>query len=173
MVKWVNFKLQPFKPDPFIREITGTVGWEGVPLVTYRFQGDLEQIDFPSHQGRQDKLWEGTSFELFLKKKTSSEYYEHNYAPISAWNCFHFQNYREGKSNFDIQDPKVILEKSRTVGVLSGGFYLPWKESIEVGISAVIKNKSGGLSYWNLSPMGETPNFHDPKSFTLEVLPIC
>jgi hypothetical protein len=42
---------------------------------------------------------------------------------------------------------------------------------IDAGLAAVLESDDGSLSYWALAHGGEKPDFHDPASFALRVLP--
>jgi len=41
--------------------------------------------------------------------------------------------------------------------------------TVRLGVTAVIEDRRGGLSYWALHHSAEKPDFHHPDSFVLEV----
>lgn len=143
-------------------------------FISYKLQGTLGTIDMgtgtPKH-ARILKLWEKTCFELFIKDEKNS-YIEFNFSPDFEWNCFYFENKgdalleykRMELVKFDIlfsnELVHVIVELQKKM--FPDHFF---EGNLSVGITSVIKEKTGSLSYWALSHHDIKPNFHNFKSF--------
>ena len=50
-----------------------------------------------------------------------------------------------------------------------GGLALPNDGKLHLGLSAVVQQKSGDISYWALTHPQGKPDFHHPDSFTFEL----
>lgn len=55
-----------------------------------------------------DNLWQHTCFELFCKKVDTQSYLEFNFSPSGEWNCYHFENYREGMKKIELLEAPII-----------------------------------------------------------------
>lgn len=144
-------------------------------FISYKVQGALESLDLgtgvPKH-ARQIKLWEKTCFELFIKDETNS-YIEFNFSPDFEWNCFYFEKKGDPllefkkmeQVKFDILFSNdvvhIVLELQKRM--FPDQFF---EGKLAAGISSVIKEKTGNLSYWALSHHDIKPNFHDFRSFS-------
>lgn len=142
--------------------------------ISYKLQGALSSLDMgtgtPKH-ARVIKLWEKTCFELFMKDANNS-YIEFNFSPDFEWNCFYFEKKgnplaeykRMELVKFDIlfsnEVVHVIVELQKKM--FPDHFF---DGSLSMGITSVIKEKTGDLSYWALSHHDTRPNFHDFRSF--------
>ena len=143
-------------------------------FISYKVQGELSEVDFgqgqPNH-ARVMKLWEKTCFELFIKTCENS-YIEFNFSPEFEWNCFYFPKKGDPLTQYarmdfvkfdillslDVFHLIVEIDKSR----FPDGFF---KGELSAGITSVIKDKNGGISYWALSHEDKKPNFHHFDSF--------
>lgn len=171
-----KYSLIPYKIEgaPNISIATELNGTEDVFYISYKVQGDLPGLDLgsegPKH-ARVIKLWEKSCFELFIKNQKDN-YMEFNFSPEFEWNAFYFEKKgdalaeyaRMDKVEFDILLSLdvfhliVKIEKKK----FPDGFF---DGELSVGITSVIKNKKGELSYWALSHQDTRPNFHDFRSF--------
>lgn len=153
---------------------------EGGLKLTWRAFGDLGRVllpEFVDHPGRTDELWRHTCFEAFLQPVGGEGYVEFNFATSLQWATYRFDGYREGMRDASIQPwamqghiPPRGLELS--VDLAPGRFARPdlpapdWR----LGVTAVIEDVKGGISYWALNHPSDRPDFHNALSFTL-VLP--
>ena len=142
--------------------------------IAYRLDAPLADliipgVDRPSN-GRMDRLWEHTCFELFLGSDNSSGYREFNLSPSGAWNVYSFTGYRSGMKPeplfktlpFDVgtvTDSRLELSLSIDPAFISGA------SNTLIGLSAVLAHVSGEKSFWALSHPGSTPDFHNRKSW--------
>ena len=131
-------------------------------------------------QGRQDRLWSSTCFELFAREPGAAGYIEFNFAPLAAWAAYSFSGRRTGMTSPEgISPPHLVdgrledrageidryYEFAATIpreGILAG--------SPHIGLSAVIEETDGTKSYWALAHTNpEKPDFHHPDCFALEL----
>jgi hypothetical protein len=139
--------------------------------VRYVLAGDLERLSIPPRAAptRRDGLWRHTCFELFVGAPGLPAYQEFNFSPSGEWAAYRFSGYREGAEPLDCGAPAIDrrqdareLTLDAAVACLAGG-------ALRLGLSAVVEDEDGGLSYWALRHAGARPDFHDARSFALEV----
>jgi hypothetical protein len=145
-------------------------------FLSFRIKDGLSFIDLGSstpNKERVIKLWEKTCFEFFLKN-SADEYVEFNFSPCFEWNCFYFKktgdplaewekmNRPETQILLSIDHFFLMVELKKEL--FPPGFFNQNTE-LSVGITSVLKNKSGQLSYWALAHSDTRPNFHDFRSF--------
>ena len=175
-----TFSLQPFSSTesfPHLK-ITGNISRNANQLtICYNLGGDLKKIAIspPSNApSRKHELWEDTCFEFFLGIKDSQRYWELNLSPAGHWNVYRFDDYRQGmeeetafeKLPFRIQNQIDALVL--TLDVDLDKIVSP-NQAIEIGITTVIKNIDGNVSYWALTHRGEEPDFHLRDSFIVKL----
>ena len=109
----------------------------------------------------------------------TSAYIEFNASPSGEWASYLFDGYREGMR------PAVAGPGEAGVFVLKDGFILEVTVGLDleadfgqlasgswsVGLSAVVEEANGCLSYWALAHSVGKPDFHHPDCFTLELPP--
>ena len=145
-------------------------------FISFRIQKGVELIDFGSptpNKIRLVKLWEKTCFELFIKNK-NNQYIEFNFSPNFEWNSFYFNKQGDALKELDrMQMPETdILLSSDHFFIFANikkeffpkEFFLESPE-LEAGMTCVIKEKTGTMSYWALSHADTRPNFHHFDSF--------
>ena len=144
----------------------------------YRINGALNRLQVPAAcpPRRADGLWQHTCFEAFIKASASSDYYEFNFSPSGEWAAYMFRSYRDGgRFDDDSMDPAIsvnIEDDCLVLNAVVGLDRLPAIRSaarLLIGLSAVIEASDGSLSYWALNHPAETPDFHHPDSFALEL----
>lgn len=149
--------------------------------VEYDLYGLLSHLVFPDQSAffdkRCDQLWRHTCFELFFReqdeKKTS--YFECNFSPSGNWNVYSFTSYRKGMLPADIvRDVEITTETTKKIFSLRAEVDLAGlvsdSSNVEIGVACIVENTDGKLGYWALSHPGETPDFHDPKSFMIRLI---
>ena len=151
------------------------LGEAGLKL-RYQVFGDLTRLKAADLEraGRADGLWRSTCFEAFVKPEGGEGYLEFNFAGLQ-WAAYRFVGYREGMAAAAVE-PGVIegslRDGSLSVEIEPGRMARPdlpapaWR----IGLSAVIEDIDGGISYWALAHPSAKPDFHHPDSFAL-VLP--
>jgi hypothetical protein len=175
----VQLARHPETSGEFVGGIEVRVSRREDALFTFAciIKGDLACIRFPSPVAhREDRLWEHTCFEAFVQVKGQSAYYEFNFSPSGEWAAYAFQGYRDGgTTNDDILDPNISVRREGDVFELSAVVHLDFlptisrDASIRTGLSAVIEDINGRLSYWALRHPPGKPDFHHPDSFALEI----
>lgn len=175
-----HFSLQPFPAENPIPElhISGTIGRQlNILKLNYQLEGDLEQIaiaspaDIPS---RQDELWRETCFEFFLAIKDDPGYWEFNLSPAGHWNVYRLTDYRQGMAGetafnslpFNVQRKANSLSLSLEVNL--DAIALP-EQPLEVGITTVIKDIEGQVTYWALAHTETDADFHRRDSFLVKI----
>ena len=156
----------PTTPGPAVT-IEVQVEWgEDRPWLRYAVEGDVDRIQWPSPgmPERADDLWKHTCFEAFVQ--TDHGYWEFNLSPSGQWASYRFDGYRQGMAD--------ALEAAVVDGLDGGEDYVALEAHIEgpssasrLGLSAVIEDIHGNLSYWALAHPSDKPDFHHPDSFVL------
>lgn len=140
----------------------------GALAVTFLLDADLDRLRIPGRRPPRfvDGLWRHTCFEVFLARKGSRAYREYNLAPSGEWAGYAFQRYRLACSS-ETPGPRTRVRQS--AGSLKLEARIAAKGRLRVGLSAVIEEKDGALSYWALRHPPGKPDFHDRRGFALEV----
>ncbi|MEH2376720.1 DOMON-like domain-containing protein [Nostoc sp.] len=189
-----TFSLQPFpstKSLPNLR-IAGNIARNGNKVVIrYMLEGNLKEIALafaqrlvekptggiasPSNTpSRKHELWKDTCFEFFIGIKDSLRYWEFNLSPAGHWNVYRFDGYREGmqeetafeKLPFNVQNQAEGLALVLDVDLDK---IVSADQAIEVGITIVIKDRDGEVTYWALTHRGAEADFHLQDSFIIEL----
>lgn len=148
--------------------------------LSYELSGDIPAIEFaqasPTPQ-RRDQLWEKTCFECFLAPQNFNQYWEFNLSPSHEWNCYRFDDYRTGMAPETAwqQSPFQIYQQ-----VTGGKRHLlnchidllplfPQPVPLQLGVTMVIAEKNGTLSYWALSHPAPNADFHQRDSWLISL----
>jgi hypothetical protein len=136
----------------------------------YVLTGDLNRlaIPAPAAPARVDGLWNHTCFEAFVASDGDG-YREFNFAPSNAWAAYRFDSYRQGMAALEGIDPPHI-QTTATAGTLEMRISMPLPPgAARLGLTAVIEEAGGRISYWALRHPAERPDFHHAGGFVLEV----
>lgn len=177
-----EWSLVPFgqSPEALGLRLEGRLERVGERLrVRYALRGDLDSVVVPPPAAagprRADGLWEHTCFELFLAAEGAEAYWEVNLAPSGDWNLYRLEGYRQGLA--PVLDREALpfavgrgLEELR----LSLDLQLPEElalacrsRPLRVGVTAVMEQVGGALSYWALAHGGAEADFHRRGDFLL------
>ena len=150
----------------------------GYLVLRYFVTGNLAGLRMPpvSSPARTDGLWRHTCFEAFVRAGPGAAYYEFNFAPSMQWAAYRFSDYRSGKSVAGgISAPRIETPSDGGSYELQASLSLdglpdlpgdsPWR----LGLSAVIEEADGGISYWALAHSPGKPDFHHSDCFALEL----
>lgn len=175
-----HFQLRPFSPGaaPQGLQISGSVDRRpGTLLITYIMAGDLERIVLPEPAlsvSRRHELWRRTCFEVFFGIPGQTAYWEGNFSPSGDWNIYRFTDYRQGMAEEQRSDRplcRVVTDKSRleSAGSMDIHDLCPDSEVLMAGIGCIVLEMSGRISYWAVDHCGAHPDFHDRRSFQLQL----
>jgi hypothetical protein len=145
-------------------------------IVRYLVTGDIRglQLPLPSSPACADELWRHTCFELFLRAATQNAYCEFNFAPSLQWAAYRFDSYRQGMRPLEIPPPRIEMRQDSQSFELQADLELAGlvdageQSDLHLGLSAVIQETNGPLSYWALAHPGAKPDFHHPGAFALQ-----
>jgi hypothetical protein len=119
---------------------------------------------------RTDGLWQTTCFEAFFSYPDGS-YVECNFSPSTEWAMYRFDSYRSGMiPTHDWFAPDIRVERYDPRFALTAIVEFPPDIATRfsrLGISAVIEEKDGTISYWALHHPPGKPDFHHPDCFAL------
>jgi hypothetical protein len=105
-------------------------------------------------------------------------YTEINLSPSREWAAFGFDGYRHGMRPSAMQPAKIDVARGQDTLVLTAELQppppgpLPARgrgRFLRIGLSAVIEDDQGALTYWALAHPCAKPDFHHPDSFVLEL----
>ena len=149
--------------------------------LSYFVAGEMSEIRMPPVMAseRSDELWRHTCFEAFVRASSGAGYYEFNFAPSTQWAAYRFSSYRSGMCvAAEISAPPIetqsgpdhyTLQVSLELNCLSK---LPRDPSWRLGLSALIEDTSGRMSYWALAHPPGKPDFHHTDCFAHEFSPV-
>jgi hypothetical protein len=155
--------------------LTATVSRDATSLcVEYHLRGDLQFLLIPERRApaREDDLWRHTCFELFAAPDGDSRYREFNFSPSGAWAAYDFADYRSGMVPAPVDAPLLLdftrVERGGVLSVKLGFDSLCGQvpaAALRLGLTAVVEDHSGRMSYWALRHPAEKPDFHDAGGF--------
>ena len=163
-------------PSPVHEIVVGAARHDDALLLNYRIVGELGAMRMPELRPpvHTDNLWRQTCFEAFTGATSSSEYCEYNFSPSGAWAAYNFSAYRENQQplrsgrmpnfSFDMQDGALVLTAQVDLGWLA-----PNGAAVRLGVTAVIEDRAGQLSYWALKHPAGKPDFHHADGFILDL----
>jgi len=160
--------------------IDAAVEWsrDGMLRLTYRLRGDLGAVRLPAAAaaGPADGLWHHTCFEAFLGRDGVASYHELNFAPSGAWAIYAFRGHRDrDPTGRSAPAPEIWVTHSASELTLvatalpARTFAPPDAASLQVGLTAVVEDAAGTLSYWALHHPADLPDFHHPGGRTLRL----
>ena len=147
----------------------------GLLSLAYTVAGDIGRlyIPAPSEPVRTDDLWKRTCFEAFVLPGPGDGYVEFNLSPSGRWATYRFDRYREGmRDAVDVVPLPIEVTQSAARLELAVSAALPDLAAAPVwrlGLTAVIEEANGHVSYWALAHPRSQPEFHDAASFVLEL----
>jgi|SRR5690349_22821266 hypothetical protein len=134
----------------------------------YLLVADIRRLRVPSPRApaRVEGLWRHTCFELFARSPEAPGYVEFNFSPSGEWAAYRFAGYREGGTPIDCAVP-IITTRIRAEALELEVRMASIPAGARVGLSAVIEDDHGALSYWALRHPCARPDFHHADAFTL------
>ncbi len=171
------WRLLTLHPDSLCAAVTrietqATRAAAGRLTLRYRVNGAVTDLVLPARTApdRADGLWRHSCLEAFIGAPGDEAYVEFNLAPSTRWAAYRFDRYRQGMRPADMAgDPRIEvsltddrLELTATVAVPIEG---PWR----IGLSAVIEEAGGRISYWALAHPPGKPDFHHALGHVLDL----
>lgn len=137
----------------------------------YVAHGDVGRVLWPeaTEPGRADELWRHTCFEAFALTDGDG-YREFNLSPSGKWASYRFDDYRAGMASATERADVLDVEAKEAWVSIEALVEIP-PGAVRIGLSAVIEDIDGHISYWALAHAPGKPDFHHPESFAL-VLPV-
>jgi hypothetical protein len=137
--------------------------------ISYAITGDLGRIRIPAlrRPHTAERLWQHTCCEIFIGRKGSTAYHEFNFSPSRAWAAYAFRCYRKGEA-LRTPDPAISVRKTARTLELDAVITVA-AGRLAIGLSAVIEEHDGRLSYWALRHPPGKPDFHHSEAFALEL----
>lgn len=146
----------------------------------YVVHGPLDRICLPSPGAlrRDDRLWEHTCAEAFVAAEGTPGYVELNVSPSRAWAAYAFTAYRERAAvSARLFEPRITVQRDRDALTLDVDVTLTELSpssrdaGFRIGLSMVVEETDGRLSYWALRHPSAQPDFHHPDGFVLRLAP--
>ncbi len=141
----------------------------GMLDIVYVIEGSTEllEIPAPAKPYRTDGLWRSTCVELFVRGPGSA-YHEFNFAPSTEWAAYRFSGRREGMERLELDTPpRIRVSDEAAALIVSVQLEELGDGPLTVGLSAVVAEKDGTISYWALKHPPGAADFHDPACFAL------
>lgn len=166
----VALKPHPDTPARAVGAVDVEIGPVNAGQVRLRYvvTGGIEGLVLPRAAApeRADELWKQTCFEAFATRDGGG-YREFNFSPSTQWAAYDFDGYRAGIRNADVLAPRIEGRHGQQHYELHVAFDLPGGGPWRVGLTAVIEETGGAVSYWALKhPLGK-PDFHHADGFAL------
>ena len=165
----------PDSPPALVRKIEARVVSVDAQWLRLRWRLEgAERVVLPAFggKGRADDLWKTTCFEFFLRTPGSEGYAELNLSPSERWNAYDFEGYRAGMAERAMpHEPTCTARVGQSMTIfdaavpIAGLPPLPWR----YGLSAVIEEEGGAISYWAIAHPEGKPDFHSPACFAGEL----
>jgi hypothetical protein len=169
----IGLTCHPETPSAVVRGIRARVARRHADRleVSYAIDCELARLLIPPPRQPRfaQRLWQHSCCELFVARKGERAYREFNFSPSGEWAAFAFTRYREGLPLRDeALNPEIAVHSSaRELRLDAAVACAPGK--LQLGLSAVIEEAGGALSYWALRHVPGKPDFHHPSAFALEL----
>jgi hypothetical protein len=171
----IALACHPDTPSRAVRRITARVARAGLLDVSFVIEGDVQRLRVPAPRPPRfaEGLWRHTCCEIFVAGQGQPAYHEFNFAHSGEWAAYAFGAYREGATPLErAPAPQISVQRSEIAIRLDARVQL--ERSLEgstlcAGLSAVIEDSDGMLSYWALRHPAGRPDFHHRDAFALEL----
>jgi hypothetical protein len=146
--------------------------------VTYTIEGELDRLRIPPLRAprRTEGLWRHTCCEMFVARPGLPAYHEFNFAPSGEWTAYAFGADRSGDVLADeALNPQVTVRGTPAKMELEAMVRLDLLSPahagarLKLGLSVVVEDAAGAISYWALTHAPGTPDFHHADAFALEL----
>jgi len=129
-------------------------------VAIFRVRGDISKLVIPSRAepGRADNLWRTTCFELFVAGECTS-YREFNFSPSGQWAAYQFVDYRSGMGEAYARIATEVYQENNILQ-FAAEIRTEFPNPAMVGLTAVIEEAGGIISYWSTAFAPGKPDFH-------------
>ncbi len=135
----------------------------------WRIEGGAALVSPPfAGRGRADGLWRTTCFELFVQEGEGAAYAEFNLSPSERWNAYRFEDYRSGQELLPMpSEPLCTMRQGSQVAIFDGAIphVALFDGANRIGMTAVLEEAGGVLSYWAAAHPAGQPDFHHADCF--------
>jgi hypothetical protein len=127
--------------------------------LSYAVLGDLAALRLPASPPEPEALWRHFCLEAFVAGDAAGGYCEYNFALPDAWGGYVFSGCRKPVAG---QSPAAPLSMRwrRSPQGLRLVAELPCGPLVRLGLSAVLEDAAGKLSYWAIAHPSAKPDFH-------------
>jgi hypothetical protein len=145
----------------------------------FRLEGDIPRLCLSPPRTQIDpELWRHTCFEVFVAIDGQPAYHEFNFSPYGEWCAYAFRAYRDPVA-LPIRFCSPVIYVRKTEHQLDVDVRLTLNElsashshsSLCLGLSAIIEQRDGTLSYWAVRHPAAKPDFHHADAFALRLQP--
>ena len=172
-----NLSCHPHTSSQAIREIDVVVeaAKSGSLMLTFCLVGDVSRLSIPESRlsRKADHLWRHTCFEAFVMEGDGPGYREFNFSPSGEWAVYAFRGYRDAGGLENELAPGIVVRKTMDRLELAAEIcrdFLPPGGPLRLGLSAVVEDADGVLSYWALRHPPGKPDFHHTDAFALQIV---
>jgi hypothetical protein len=173
-------KLHPGSSRAAVRRVEVDLAQPRPGMLALRYLAtgamDHVRIPAPTDPARAEGLWRHTCFEAFIGDPDGEAYREFNFSPSGQWAAYGFVGYRSGGHDIGTSEPPRLVvatgAKSLAMEVTLdlGGFGgLADDASWRLGLSAVIEDMDGTISYWALAHPPGKADFHHAAGFAVQL----
>jgi hypothetical protein len=147
----------------------------GILTMNFALEGDLSALRIPESRPSRlaGDLWQHTCFEAFVMAGEGPGYREFNFSPSGEWAIHAFRGYREGGEPEAEAGPEVTMRRTGEHLQLEAQIsrdLMPPGRLLRLGLSAVVEDAAGVLSYWALRHPPGKPDFHHADAFALQLV---
>ena len=155
-------------------DVMADLAASGIISLAFALKGDLSGLRIPDARPsrRAGGLWRHTCFEAFVMAGEGPGYREFNFSPSGEWAVYTFRGYRAGGELKVEQAPGIEVRRSGDLLELDVEIrpdVLPPGHSLRLGLSAVVEDVDGMLSYWALRHPPGRPDFHHTDAFAMQL----
>jgi len=172
----ITLTCHPESPSEAIQGIDVRVGVAPGDTLTLAFvlECDVSQLRIPEpgSSRRAAGLWRHTCFEAFVMAGRGPGYREVNFSPSGEWAVYGFRGYRDGEALEIELVPQILVRRSADRLELDAQLcrnFLPQGRPLRLGLSAVVEDADGALSYWALHHPPGKPDFHHADAFAMQL----
>ena len=138
----------------------------------YLIEGAIDTLCIPSAcaPNAVDGLWRRTCCEAFVATAGRRDYREFNFSPSGCWAAYAFEDTRKRRAAA-LPAWRACLGVERVRDSLSLSVIVPAHQlpaaPWQIGLTAVLEARDGGLSYWALIHPAAHADFHHRDGFAL------